>query len=95
MHRARDLLSCGIGGLMNLKLILKTLFVIAVLGLLVLMGMHNKGTVELYMPPVLPSKLSQPAAIMYFGFFGIGFLSGTILMAGGKSGGGGSSKSSK
>jgi hypothetical protein len=29
---------------------------------------------------------------MYFAFFGIGFLSGTLLMAGGKRGGGKSSR---
>jgi uncharacterized integral membrane protein len=77
---------------MNFKLILKTLFVIALLALLVIMGMNNRFPVSLNMAPPIPWRVrSVPAALMYFGFFGIGFLSGTILMAGGKKGGGGKS----
>lgn len=79
---------------MNFKLILKTLFVIALLALLVIMGMNNRGSVSLSMSPPIPWHVqSAPAALMYFGFFGVGFLSGTILMAGGKKGG--ASKSNK
>jgi uncharacterized integral membrane protein len=65
------------------KLILKTVFLIAVLLLLVIMGMNNRNKVELSMPPLLPKPQEMPAAIMYFGFFGIGLLTGTILTAGG------------
>ena len=77
---------------MNFKLIFKTLLVIALLALLVIMGLNNRQMVELKMPHILPQPLDQQAALMYFGFFGIGFLVGTILMAGGKKGGGGKSK---
>jgi uncharacterized integral membrane protein len=73
---------------MNAKLIAKTLFVIVVLSLLVLMGMNNRQTVELAMPPLM-KKQEAPAALMYFGFFAIGLLTGTILTAGGKRGGSG------
>ena len=73
---------------MNAKLILKTVFLIIVALLLVLMGMNNKGDVALALPPLLRHSVSQPAAIMYVGFFGLGFLSGTILTAGGSKGGG-------
>ncbi len=73
---------------MNAKLLLKTIFLIIVALLLVLMGMHNKGQVSLSLPPLLRSSFEQPAAIMYVGFFGLGFLSGAILTAGGKKGGG-------
>ena len=72
---------------MNFKLLLKTVFIIALLALLVIMGMNNKGDVTLSMPKILPKDLKQPAALMYFGFFAVGFLAGTILMAGGKKGG--------
>jgi uncharacterized membrane protein YciS (DUF1049 family) len=78
---------------MNFKLIFKTLLIIALLALLVIMGMNNHQTVTLDMPPILPRAQKQPAALMYFTFFAIGFLSGTLLMAGSKKGGGG--KSSK
>lgn len=77
---------------MNFKLIFKTLLVIALLALLVIMGMNNRGTVSLKMPPLLSKTQTQPAALMYFAFFGVGFLAGTLLMAGGKKGG---SKSNK
>jgi uncharacterized membrane protein YciS (DUF1049 family) len=77
---------------MNFKLIFKTLLVIAMLALLVVMGMNNRDTVTLSLPHILPKPQRQPAALMYFAFFGVGFLAGTILMAGGKKGGGGKSK---
>jgi uncharacterized integral membrane protein len=73
---------------MNAKLILKTVFMIAILLLLVIMGMNNRQEVELSMPPLLPKTQKLPAAIMYFGFFGIGLLTGSILTAGGRRGGG-------
>jgi uncharacterized membrane protein YciS (DUF1049 family) len=77
---------------MNFKLIFKTLLIIALLALLVIMGMNNHQTVKLAMPPVLNRPQFQPAAFMYFGFFAVGFLSGTLLMTGGKGGGGKSSR---
>ena len=67
---------------MNAKLFFKTLFLIAILLLLVLMGMNNKSTVSFSLPPILPKTISQPAAIMYFAFFAVGVLTGTILTAG-------------
>jgi uncharacterized integral membrane protein len=77
---------------MNARLLFKTIFLIVIALLLVLMGMHNRSYVPLSLPPLLPHDLTQPAAIMYVGFFAVGFLSGTILTAGGKRGGGGGGK---
>ncbi len=71
---------------MNFKLIFKTLLIIALLALLVVMGRYNPQTAHLYMPHFKVQE--QPAAFMYFAFFGIGFLAGTVLMAGGRKGGG-------
>jgi hypothetical protein len=75
---------------MNIFLIVRTLFLIVVLSMLVLLGMANQQPVELW-PPTLPfvakvSRVRLPAALMYFGFFGVGFLAGTLVMAGGKKG---------
>ncbi len=78
---------------MNSKLLLKTLFLIAILLLLVIMGMNNKDDVSLRMPPLVTQPLKLSAAFMYFGFFAIGVLSGTILTAGRKGGGGSKGKS--
>lgn len=72
---------------MNAKLLFKTVFVIVVLFLLVLMGMNNRETVRFHLPPLMTDSINQPAALMYFGFFALGILTGTILTAGGKGGG--------
>ena len=71
---------------MNFKLLCKAILIIAILALLVMMGMHNPQPAQLDLPPILPKELKQPACYMYFGFFGVGFLVGTLLMAGGKKG---------
>jgi uncharacterized integral membrane protein len=76
---------------MNIKHIFKTLFIIAMLVLLVIMGLNNRDPVTLNMPRIPTQK--QPAALMYIGFFGLGFLAGAIIMAGGKKGA--SAKSNK
>ena len=74
---------------MNAKLLLKTIFFILVLLLLVLMGMYNRGTVDFVLPPLIKRDIRQPAALMYFAFFAVGVLTGTIMTAGtGKKGGG-------
>ena len=74
---------------MNFKLLCKAVFIIAILALLVMMGMYNSSkSVSLDLPPILPKTLSAPACCMYYGFFAVGFLAGTLLMAGGKRGAG-------
>jgi uncharacterized integral membrane protein len=80
---------------MNAKLLLKTVFLVAILLLLVIMGMNNRQAVGLSLPPILNKSLKLPAAIMYFGFFAVGVLSGTVLTAGKKGGSGGKSKPQK
>ena len=78
---------------MNVKLLFKTLFFILVLLLLVLMGMHNRRAVEFTLPPVVANGIHQPAAIMYYAFFAVGVLTGTVMTAGtGKRGGAKSTK---
>jgi uncharacterized integral membrane protein len=82
---------------MNAKLIFKTIFLIVILLLLVVMGMHNTSTVVFKLPPFLPKPVDLPGAYMYFAFFAVGVLTGTILTAGGgkKGSSGGKSKSDK
>lgn len=79
---------------MNAKLIFKTLFVLGVLFLLVLMGQYNRSSVAFSLPPILP-KITQSAAVMYYAFFAVGFLTATVVMAGGKGAKGASGGSSK
>ena len=80
---------------MNAKVLFKAIFLLIVLLLLVLMGMNNSDTVNFRLPPLV-ARVTQKSAIMYYAFFAVGFLTGTILMAGGgKKGSGSGSKSSK
>jgi uncharacterized integral membrane protein len=80
---------------MNFKLLLRTIFLVLILLLLVIMGMNNRQTVGLSLPPVLPKMLKLSAAIMYFGFFAVGVVSGTMLTAGKKGGASGKNKTQK
>jgi len=73
---------------MNFKLLCKAVLIIAVLALLVVMGVYNRQDAKLDLPPILPQMLQARACYMYYGFFGVGFLVGTLLMAGGKKGAG-------
>ena len=80
---------------MNVKLLLRTICLVLILLLLVLMGMNNRQTVSLSLPPILPKVLKLSAAIMYFAFFAVGVLSGTLLVAGKKGGASSKSKAQK
>lgn len=77
---------------MNTKLLLKTVFLLAMLGILVLIGKNNTSTVSFSLPPVLKS-VKAPSSMMYYTFFAVGVITGTILTSGkgGKAGGGGGS----
>ena len=68
---------------MNAKILFKTVFTMGVLLLLLLMGMHNRTPVDFSLPPVLKQTLQQPAALMYFAFFGVGVLTGAVIIGGG------------
>jgi hypothetical protein len=80
---------------MNFKLIFKALLIVFVLALLVILGLYNRQTVTLFIPKSWGTQQTLPAALMYYIFFGVGFLIGAVMMAGGGKKGGGSGKSSK
>jgi len=67
---------------MNLMHLIKMAFLLAVLLFLVLMGVHNRGVVDFNLPPLMSSVVHQPAALMYFAFFAVGALTGTIITVG-------------
>ncbi len=62
--------------------VLKTAFFLVVLLFLVLMGVHNRAMVNFELPPVLQEGVRQPAALMYFGFFAVGVITGTLAALG-------------
>lgn len=67
---------------MSAMQVLKTMFFMGVLLLLVLMGVHNRAMVNFELPPVLREAVRQPAALMYFGFFAVGVITGTLAAVG-------------
>jgi len=67
---------------MNIIVLLKTVLVTAILLLLVLIGLNNNAPVDFKLPPVLSATVQQPAALMYFAFFGVGLLTGALLSIG-------------
>jgi len=69
---------------MKLMLLIKTAFVMAIFLLLVLMGVHNRGPVDFSCPPFIANVVQQPAALMYFAFFAVGVITGTVITFGGK-----------
>ena len=79
---------------MNAKVLFKAVFLMIVLLLLVMMGMYNAQPVTFRLPPLI-AEIKQKSGIMYFAFFAIGFLSGTIVMAGGGKKGAAAGKPSK
>ena len=68
---------------MKAMMLIKTAVVTVIFLLLVLMGLHNRATVDFNLPPLLTSQVEQPAALMYFAFFAVGLMTGAILCAGG------------
>jgi len=48
-----------------------------------LMGVHNRGQVDFSCPPLIANVVQQPAALMYFAFFAIGVITGTVITFGG------------
>ncbi len=78
-----------------MKFLLKIIVILAALALLVILGMNNKEMVSLRIEPLVSNTTRLPAAYMYYGFFGIGFVVGAILMSGGGKKGSAPSKPSK
>jgi uncharacterized integral membrane protein len=68
---------------MKLMLLIKTGFVMGIFLLLVLMGVHNRNQVDFSCPPLIANVVQQPAALMYFAFFAVGVITGTVITFGG------------
>ncbi len=68
---------------MNVTSLIKLLFATAILSLLVLIGVNNRDLVVFKLSPLMTQVVQQPAALMYFGFFAVGLVTGAILSIGG------------
>ena len=64
-------------------MLLKAILIIAVLALLVILGMGNPQLIDLNLKPIPAAPLKVQAGYMYYGFFGVGFILGAIMMSGG------------
>jgi uncharacterized integral membrane protein len=64
---------------MNVKTLFKTVFSTAMLVLLLLMGLHNRTTVDFSLLPLLNQSFHGPVIIMYFLFFAGGLLTGMVI----------------
>jgi len=64
---------------MKAIMLIKLSIVSAIVLLLVLIGLNNSAPVDFRLPPVLAGVVTQPAALMYFGFFVVGVITGAIL----------------
>jgi uncharacterized membrane protein YciS (DUF1049 family) len=64
---------------MKVMMFLKLLVVTAVFLLLVMIGLNNRSSVDFSLPPILGDVVRQPAALMYFGFFAVGLITGAML----------------
>jgi uncharacterized integral membrane protein len=86
--------------IMNLKILVRAVFFLAVLFLMLYVGLTNRHSIDYYFAADLQAKITQPAAIMFFAFFAVGVLTGVMVNLGkgsGKSSSGsfGSSKKAK
>jgi uncharacterized integral membrane protein len=64
---------------MKAIMFLKLSIVTAIVLLLVLIGLNNSAPIDFKLPPVMAGVVTQPAALMYFGFFSVGVVTGAIL----------------
>ena len=64
--------------------IVKMAFGVVIVALLVMTSLNNSGKVDFNFQPLMARAVNQPAALMYFGFFGIGLITGAVLSLGNK-----------
>ena len=46
--------------------------------------MENPHRIDFYFPVLLDKKISQPAALLFFGMFAVGVIAGMMLNTGGE-----------
>ena len=82
---------------MTAKTLFRGIIFLLLLFVVLYVGMENTHRVDFYFPLLLEKKISQPAALLFFGMFAVGVLAGMTLNSGGekKSGGEGESRKKK
>ena len=74
---------------MNAKTFFRATVFLLLLFVVLYVGMENPHRIDFCFPVLLEKKISQPAALLFFGMFAVGVLAGLTLNSGGekKSGG--------
>jgi len=73
---------------MNAKTLFRAIVFLLLLFVVLYVGMENKHSIDFYFPLLLEKKISQPAALLYFGMFAVGVIAGMMLNSGGDNKGG-------
>ena len=66
---------------MNFKLLFRGFVILLLLFVVLYVGMTNTHPIDFFFPLLLEKKISQPAALIYFGLFAIGVVTGMMLNA--------------
>ncbi len=80
---------------MNAKLFFRAAVFLLLFFVVLYTGMHNTHRVDFSFPLLFDKKISQPAAIIYFGVFALGVLAGMMLVGSGKESKGSTGKKAK
>jgi uncharacterized integral membrane protein len=69
--------------LMNAKTLFRGIIFLLLLFVMLYVGMENPHRIDFYFPALLEKKISQPAALLFFGMFAVGVIAGMMLNSGG------------
>ena len=68
---------------MNAKTLFRAIVFLLLLFVVLYVGMENPHRIDFYFPILLDKKISQPAALLFFGMFAVGVIAGMMLNNGG------------
>jgi uncharacterized integral membrane protein len=70
---------------MKLKALFRGIVVLLLVFVALYVGMSNTQAIEFSFPLLLKQKITQPAALLFFGMFAIGLITGVMLVSPAKS----------
>ena len=65
---------------MKIKALLRGVVVLVLVFVAIYMGMSNTQPIQFSFPLLLKHKISQPAALVFFGMFALGLIIGLMLV---------------
>lgn len=67
---------------MNAKMFLRAFVFLLLCFVVLYVGMTNRHMIDFYFPILLPKKVTQPAALLFFIMFAIGVIAGMVMNQG-------------